>query len=281
MELNKSIIENIKTRYSCRSYDAKPLDKTVEKKLCDYIENINNKTKIKARFIYISKNVSDETPIKLGTYGMIAGANNFLVGICEKDELNCLEFGYLFEEIILFATDINLQTCWLGGTFNRNEFTQRCNLQDNEYIAIVSPVGIKKSKPRFFDNAVRSLIGANSRKPFAELFFENNLSIPLNENSIGDYKAPLEMVRLAPSASNKQPWRIIKNNDGYNFYLKRTKAYPTGLFDMQKNDIGIAMCHFELTAKELCLKGEWVNIKNQNNINDLEYISTWVIEKQN
>ena len=279
MELSKSIIEIIKTRYSCRTYDAKSLDKTVEKKLCDYIETINKKTKIKARFIYISKNVSNETPIKLGTYGMIAGATNFLVGICEKDELNCLEFGYLFEEIILFATGINLQTCWLGGTFNRNEFTQRCNLKYNEYIAIVSPVGIKKQKPRFFDNAVRSLIDANSRKPFAELFFENDLSIPINENSIGDYKTPLEMVRLAPSASNKQPWRIIKNNGGYNFYLRRTKGYAKGLYDMQKNDIGIAMCHFERTAKELSLKGEWLNIKNQNNIEDLAYIITWVIAK--
>jgi len=276
MELNKPIIENIKTRYSCRSYDAKPLNETLEKKLCDYIENINNQTKIKARFLYIKKGASDEIPVKLGTYGMVAGATSFIVGICEKDELNYVEFGYIFEEIILFATDINLQTCWLGGTFNRNEFSQKCNLQDNEYIAIVSPVGIKKQKPRFFDNAVRSVIGANNRKLFAELFFKDNLSAPLNENTISNYKIPLEMIRLAPSASNKQPWRIIKNNDGYNFYLKRTKAYPTGRFDMQKNDIGIAMCHFELTAKELCLKGKWDNIKHQNNINDLEYITTWV-----
>jgi hypothetical protein len=277
LELNKSVIENIKTRYSCRSYDSKPLDPSSEEELLDYIEHINKITQIKARFIFITKNTSDETPVKLGTYGMIAGAVNFIIGICDKDESNSMEFGYLFEKIILFATDINLQTCWLGGTFNRNEFTQKCHLQDNEYIAIVSPVGIKKQKPRFFDNAVRLAIGANNRKPFNELFFEHDLSTPLNENSIGDYKTPLEMVRLAPSASNKQPWRIIKNNDGYHFYLKRTKAYPSGLFDMQKNDIGIAMCHFELTAKYLGLKGEWNTNESQNTIIGLEYISTWAI----
>lgn len=277
MEPDKSIIEIIKSRYSCRSYDGKPLDKVSEKKLCGCIEDINKETKIKARFLYITNNAGDQTPVKLGTYGMIAGATNFIIGICEKDETNCAAFGYLFEKIILFVTGLNLQTCWLGGTFNRNEFTQKCNLLDNEYIAIVSPVGVKKQKPRLFDNAVRTVVGANNRKPFAELFFEDNLSVPLNINNTGSYITPLEMIRLAPSASNKQPWRIIKNNNGYNFYLKRTKNYPTALFDMQKNDIGIAMCHFELTAKELKLKGKWANIKSPTEIDGPEYISTWVI----
>ena len=85
------------------------------------------------------------------------------------------------------------------------------------------------------------------------------------------------MVRLGPSASNKQPWRIIKNDYGYDFYLNRTKAYAKGPFDMQKNDIGIAMCHFGLTAKEMGLKGQWDYKENQKNIVDLDYISTWVI----
>ena len=276
MELNKSVIENIKARYSCRSYDSKPLKKELEKKLCDYIESINKGIRINARFIFVTNNAGDETPVKLGTYGMIAGATNFIIGICDKSEQSHVDFGYLFEKIILFVTDLDLQTCWLGGTFNRNEFTQKCNLKENEYIAIVCPVGVKKQRPRLFDNAVRSLVGANNRKPATELFFDQNLSNPLDLTSIGEYETALEMIRLGPSASNKQPWRIIKNNDGYDFYLNRTKKYPMGLFDMQKNDIGIAMCHFELTAKELGLKGEWINIKEKNKINDLEYLITWV-----
>ena len=30
------------------------------------------------------------------------------------------------------------------------------------------------------------------------------------------------------------------------------------LVDLQRMDMGIAMCHFELTAREAGLKGEWV-----------------------
>ncbi|MEI6132663.1 MAG: nitroreductase family protein [Bacillota bacterium] len=276
MSHKNSVIESIKKRYSCRTFDPKPLEEQLVKKLNDFIVTINAKTKIKARFICISNNEGDGTPVKLGTYGMISGATNYIVGICEKDEKNYVDFGYLFEEIVLHATGIDLQTCWLGGTFNRDEFTQKCNLKENEYIAIVSPFGMKKKTPRLFESAVRVLVGANNRKPFSELFFENDLSTPLNESSIVEYITPLEMVRLSPSASNKQPCRIIKTKDGYNFYLKRTKNYPTGLFDMQKNDIGIAMCHFELTSKELSLIGHWGNINSANEIKDLEYITTWV-----
>jgi len=44
---------------------------------------------------------------------------------------------------------------------------------------------------------------------------------------------------------------------------------------MQKNDIGIAKCHFELSANELGLKGTWEKIKNINTPNDWEYICRW------
>jgi hypothetical protein len=46
---------------------------------------------------------------------------------------------------------------------------------------------------------------------------------------------------------------------------------------MQKNDIGIAKCHFELTAKELGLKGKWAK-EDIGMVDGLEYICTWVGE---
>jgi hypothetical protein len=72
------------------------------------------------------------------------------------------------------------------------------------------------------------------------------------------------MVRWAPSASNKQPWRIVKDGNLWHFYLQRTRSYPPSLAskllkiaDLQRVDMGIAMCHFDLTAKELGLIGKW------------------------
>ena len=59
------------------------------------------------------------------------------------------------------------------------------------------------------------------------------------------------MVRWAPSAVNKQPWRIIVSGHDFHFYEKRDKGYisdKTG--DLQKIDVGIALCHFMMGVEE-------------------------------
>lgn len=280
MKFQKSVIELIKMRTSCRSFDERDIESIVLKKLNDYIEDINEETKIKARFVLATKNdIDGRTTKKLGTYGVISGANLFIVGILDKEEKNVLEFGYLFEKIILLATELGLGTCWLGGTFNKNDFQQNVTLLENEFIPIVSPIGIKKEKPRVFESAMRVVIGADKRKQWSELFFEEKISVPLDEKNAGEYSVPIEMVRLGPSASNKQPWRIVKGNDGFHFFLCRTKGYGVVSYDMQKNDMGIAKCHFELTAKELGLKGNWQEIENMNRENGWEYICSWIKEE--
>ncbi|MCX6554510.1 MAG: nitroreductase, partial [Candidatus Aminicenantes bacterium] len=69
----------------------------------------------------------------------------------------------------------------------------------------------------------------------------------------------LECVRLAPSASNRQPWRILQQDGAFHFFLSRDKAYSAMMphVDLQRIDLGIAMCHFQLSAAELGLAGGW------------------------
>jgi hypothetical protein len=92
------------------------------------------------------------------------------------------------------------------------------------------------------------------------------------------------MVRLGPSASNHQPWRVVKEGKNWHFYLKRTPGYNerllvklSGTADLQRIDMGIAMCHFDLTARELGLTGQWV--EEEPDIDRpfelLEYTATW------
>jgi hypothetical protein len=93
----------------------------------------------------------------------------------------------------------------------------------------------------------------------------------------------LEMVRLAPSASNKQPWRVIRKGQRWHFYLRRSQGYRKrnhslfGVADMQRLDIGIAMSHFEMTGIELGLKGNW-ELQDPGIVpqqGTVEYVATW------
>jgi hypothetical protein len=119
---------------------------------------------------------------------------------------------------------------------------------------------LEKAKNAF----ARKAAGSQSRLPWERLFFNDTFGNPLPMEQAAGWAEALEMVRLGPSASNKQPWRIVKKADAWHFYLRRTKGYGTGFLfkllkiaDIQRLDMGIAMCHFELTARQLGLLGGW------------------------
>ena len=116
MEYKESIISLIKERTSTRTYDVKVLEKEHLDELNSYLDKLNQENRNKFRFKIVSNlGTGKEESKKLGTYGFIQGANTYIIGIMGKDNNDAFEFGYVFEKIILFATDLGIQTCWLGG----------------------------------------------------------------------------------------------------------------------------------------------------------------------
>ena len=87
------------------------------------------------------------------------------------------------------------------------------------------------------------------------------------------------MVRIGPSASNKQPWRIVVDGERLHLYLARTPRYRRLVpsTDLQMIDMGIAMQHLEISARELGLAGSWEFVKEPavDVATDAEYIVTW------
>lgn len=134
---------------------------------------------------------------------------------------------------------------------NRSAYEQAMKLDENEVMPCASPIGYTAKKMSMRETMMRKAIKADERLPFEELFFDGAFDVPLDKDKARNFRELLEMVRLAPSAVNKQPWRVVVLDDTAHFYLKRTKGYKSesGL-DIQMVDMGIALCHFALTAKE-------------------------------
>ena len=122
------------------------------------------------------------------------------------------DFGYLFEQVILFATGLDLATCWIGLTVARGPLEDKIRLLSQETIPAVTPLGYPATRPALFDTVTRASLDATQRKPWKDLFFDGHFGVPLEKKAAGAYEVPLEMVRLGPSATNKQPWRIVRNN---------------------------------------------------------------------
>ena len=80
--------------------------------------------------------------------------------------------------------------------------------------------------------------------------FDGAFDKPLTREAAGVLVDALEAVRLAPSAVNKQPWRVVLSGNRAHFYENRSRGYNDGEWDIQKIDMGIALCHFEVAAKD-------------------------------
>ncbi len=278
-------IEAMKRRISCRTYSNRPIEPQQLAALYDFLEaNTAAPFGSKVRFQLFDL---DELEIKdlknLGTYGVIKGARHFIVGAVVKTPWAMEDYGYCLEKNILQATSLGLGTCILGGTFKRSGFASRIDTISDEVLPAISPVGYGSEKRSIIDRAFRLVAGSNKRKPWPELFYLQDIDTPLNENSAGKYKIPLECVRIAPSASNKQPWRIVLEGEQkiFHFYLKRTPGYDKYFKDikLQDVDMGIAMCHFELSAKELGLNGKWHVHDPYLKSEGMEYIVSWAAQR--
>jgi len=269
----------ISQRKSVRTYEDEPISQKLKEKLKSYIVDVSSPFTPKTRFVMLDTDeMSGRT--KLGTYGVISGAKTFICGISEKAFRYEENLGYAFEKIILYATSLGLGTCWLGGTFNRENFAKAAGLEENEVIPVVSPVGYPKEKRNLIDSFFVKSAGSVNRKDWSELFFDGNFGSPLKRETDPKISEALDMVRLAPSASNKQPWRIVKSGQLYHFFLCRTPGYRSLVgFDIQRLDIGIAMCHFELMIQELGLKGKWIDEDPGINLEkNTEYIISYIVE---
>ncbi len=140
-----------------------------------------------------------------------------------------------------------------------------------------SALGYPSEKMSLREGMMRKAIKADERFLFEELFFNGNFDTPLQKEKAGDLAEPLEMVRLSPSAVNKQPWRVVVSDNTVHFYLKRSKNFSgSSALEMQKVDMGIALCHFALTAIENNLNPIFVqDAPKLISSPELEYIASY------
>jgi hypothetical protein len=245
----KNIIQkdSMKTRKSIRTFTGEKISATDKGKIINYINNDENLVgingnKIKIQLMETGENISG----KIGTYGIIKNAPAFLIITCKNSRDIMLDCGYVFERLLLYLEQNGLSTCWLGGTFNRKKLSKNIKLSPDEIIPIISPVGYANKKRSLSDKMIRSLAKGDSRINFDELFFDESFNHNIKDSNT---REALEMVRLAPSASNKQPWRVLIDAKGdAHFFIRRTPNYSGEKlgYDIQWLDIGISIAHYEI-----------------------------------
>lgn len=278
LPLTNKTPEIIKFRRSCRNFAMKEIEPQKLELIQDALVNYGNTPfGSKQRFLMLreSGNRLGRVP---GTYGVIKGAQYLIIAFENEKEFMPEDLGFALEKIILRLTDLDLGSCWMGGTFQKKHFLNQITLSDGEQISIVVPFGYAGGKSSLIDQIFRKTAGSDHRKSLKEITFDRKLNIPLNEHTLDERMLSiLECVRLAPSASNRQPWRLGFKESGVDFYLQRSPNYRKAfLTDLQRVDMGIAMAHFELACHYYNLPGKWNFDEIQDEVpKSYEYILSW------
>ena len=257
-------METIKARRSVRTFDGAALRDEDRAALLAYAQSIENPYGIPVDFVFL-----DAAEHGLSS-PVIAGEKLYVAGKAAKGPHAEEAFGFSFEKLVLYAQSLGVGTTWIGGTMNRALFEKAAGLKDGERMPCVSPLGYPAKRMSMREALMRKGVHADERQSASSLFFDGGFSTPLNEED-ERVRAALEMLRWAPSAVNRQPWRVVRIGRAYHFYLKHAKGFvseATG--DLQKVDMGIALCHFLSGAEgEFRLKDPGLAAEK-----DTEYIAT-------
>ena len=180
------------------------------------------------------------------------------------------------EKVVLKATEIGISTCWVG--YFDHAFFNEIIIENGFEIPSIVIIGYSKERQTNLDKFVRFNLNASKRLGWEKLFFNYKSKTPLMRDLIQKYTDSVEMVRLAPSSGNTQPWRVFFDDtiNEFHFFKKPiNKRYEEkGLHDI---DLGIALSHFELTSLYNNLSGSWIKHTKEyvNSFDDLQYIMTW------
>ena len=237
MSATPIIPETIRTRRSVRTFDGRALSPEDIAELKELALDIPNPYGLPVRFVFL-----DAAEHGLSTK-VIKGEKLYVAAMIGKAPHSEEAYGFSFEKLVLRAWERGIGTTWIGGTMDRKLFEKEAGVKENEMMYCVSPLGYPAQRMSIIEIAMRRGISADKRKSASELFFDGDFAKPLIEKDEG-IAAALEMVRLAPSAVNLQPWRIVKRGGAFHFYIRHRAKDPDRDWDIQMVDMGIALCHF-------------------------------------
>jgi nitroreductase len=215
-----TLYEAIFKRQSVRKYTNYRIDDKIRVEILEYFKKITQlddsiNTKIE---IVFDSDFSDMA----GGY-LVAKAPQYLVITSEKKGDYLQNAGFIGEQLMLYLTTKGFGTCWLGGASAKS----KTNFELPYIITIAFGIA---------ENGFREDITNIKRKN-------------LNEIAKGEIKSEamkeiMETIRIAPSAMNLQPWRLVVEGD----YIHIFKAQPNIIIrnfvtKVQYIDIGIATAH--------------------------------------
>ncbi|MCY6369395.1 nitroreductase family protein [Clostridium ganghwense] len=249
---NLKLYEAIFKRKSVRKYKDDKISKDIIEKvqfICDNIKGIYDNIEFKTYIVDDTDMVEKMYGGIIGKYGKIK-APQYIVVTSEEKEGYLENLGYIFEKVILNLTEMGLGTCWIGTPFKKKVLNEIIKIQENHKPVFLIAFGYCEDSDKLY----RKNISEFKRKDMNELV----------EGKIQrGWKAIFEAARIAPSATNSQPWRFVVDNNYVHIYcIKRTNIISKKIYDnLNRIDMGIVLSHLDIAMQNFQCKKEFKQLQ--------------------
>lgn len=204
--------------------------------------------------------LSRETP---NTYGSVQGASWYiLVGAADTPE-SILTLGFRMEQVAIKIFEMGLGVNFITATFKGSSFITAADFPESTPLRVIMPFGVPTGKVRLLEKLTHFFMRSRDRKPFDETF------IGVGEDSI--FREPLEMMRLAPSAYNRQPWRARVEGDSVWFYQIPSHNSLIG--------VGNGLANFCMTLKYMGKEGSFSKPADAPAHDGWEFVTKFTLTK--
>lgn len=164
-------------------------------------------------------------------------APRYIAAVSSGQQEALSDLGDRGQRLVLHLTSAGLGTCWQGFLPDRQALGQGLELEDGRSVYALLAWGLSRPGP----SKTRRRLPPEKIAYFAE---GNDPRYP--------WRTVLEAVRWAPSALNRQPWRLWFGAEGIHLYARPgfiARSYTP-------IEMGIARCHLELACRQLAIAGQ-------------------------
>lgn len=211
-----NILNVMENRHSVRRYTDKVIEPEKRDVLNQLVSEINEANHLHIQIFYDEPTCFDGM---IAHYGNFIGVRNYICLVGPKGRANDEVLGYFGEKVVLKATELGLNTCWVA----LNHGKSKAVIQRGEKQICLIALGYGEYQG-----------GPHRTKTIAEV---SNAT----ENSPKWFVEGVKASLLAPTAVNQQKYFITLAEDG----TVQFKAAP-GIYT--RLDLGIAKYHFDVVS---------------------------------
>ncbi len=226
-------------RKSTRQYSFEVLDENIISELMAFADSLEPISKAEYKFkILTDKDIKNILQVK---------APNYISFYSEESDNYLINCGYLMQHLDLYLSSKNLGSCWLGMAKPTSKLKAENNLEH------IITICFGKSN----EDIYRKSIAEYNRKPLSDITYSGGNA--------------LEAIRLAPSATNSQPWFIVEKDNVFALYRVKLNFAKKIIYNkMNQVDMGIALCHLK-TALEREGKQTEIFFEKPDDLENFEY----------